>query len=114
MLGNPADMCRFLVNILPEDKRPAEVIAFTQNRLNSASAALDAHLQDRDRIAGPDVTVADLSCCGYFLYPKSSASTGPTGPRSTAYSTGSRPCRDWKHPYDLMPRQSLVGTVPQD
>ncbi|MBE0455632.1 MAG: glutathione S-transferase N-terminal domain-containing protein, partial [Roseovarius sp.] len=43
-LSSPAGMVRFLMNFLPEEKRPKEVIGFTQARLKTAYSALDAHL----------------------------------------------------------------------
>jgi glutathione S-transferase len=44
-LSSMAGMTRFLMNFLPEDKRPAEVIAFLQGRLKTAYQVLDAHLE---------------------------------------------------------------------
>lgn len=103
-LSSQAGMTRFLMNFLPEDRRPAEVIAFQQGRLKSAYAVLDAHLAGRDWIVGDDVTNADLSCCGYLYYPE------PFGFDRKAHANIDRwldnisALEGWKHPYDLMPR----------
>ncbi len=82
-LSSMAGMTRFLMNFLPEDKRPAEVIGFNQGRLKAAYQLLNSHLEGRDWIVGEGVTNADLSCCGYLYYPEPFGSTGPSGPIST-------------------------------
>ena len=61
-LSSVAGMTRFLMNFLPEDKRPKEVIGFMQGRLQTAYAILNSHLEGRDWIVGDDLTNADLSC----------------------------------------------------
>jgi len=61
---------RFLMNFLPEDKRPTEAIAFLQGRLKSAFRVLDKALENREWLVGNGVTNADLSCCGYLFYPE--------------------------------------------
>ena len=102
-LSSQAGMTRFLMNFLPEDKRPAEVIGFMQGRLKDAYTALDSHLKGRDWIVGDAPTNADLSCCGYLFYPE------PFGFDRTAWPEIDRWLRNierlpgWKHPYDLMP-----------
>ena len=102
-LSSQAGMTRFLMNFLPEDKRPAEVIGFMQGRLKAAYTALDSHLKGRDWIVGDAPTNADLSCCGYLFYPE------PFGFDRTAWPEIDRWLRNierlpgWKHPYDLMP-----------
>ncbi len=103
-LSSAAGMTRFLLNFLPEEKRPQEVIAFTQGRLAAAYKTLDTHLQGRDWIVGDAVTNADLSCCGYLFYDE------PFGFDRTAHANIDRWLTNiaglpgWKHPYDLMPR----------
>ena len=67
-LSSMAGMTRFLMNFLPEDKQPQEVIAFNLGRLKGAYAILDKHLQGRDWIVGDGMTNADLTCCGYLFY----------------------------------------------
>jgi glutathione S-transferase len=102
-LSSMAGMTRFLMNFLPEEKRPAEVIAFNQGRLKSAYQTLDAHLAERDWIVGDGPTNADFSCCGYLYYPE------PFGFDRAEWSHIDRwldriaGLPGWKHPYDLMP-----------
>lgn len=69
-LSSMAGMTRFLMNFLPEDKQPKEVIGFNQGRLKAAYQTLDTHLAGRDWIVGDGPTNADFSCCGYLFYPE--------------------------------------------
>ena len=103
-LSSQAGMTRFLMNFLAEDKRPKDVISFTQGRLAAAYKTLDTHLSNRDFIVGDGLTNADLSCCGYLYYPE------PFGFDRTEFKNIDRWLENisslpgWKHPYDLMPR----------
>ena len=56
-----------LNELLAPEKQPAETIAFNQGRLKSAYQILDAHLAGRDWVVGDDVTIVDMTCCGYLL-----------------------------------------------
>jgi glutathione S-transferase len=67
-MSSQAGVTRFLMNFLPEDKRPADVIAFNQGRLKAAYSVLNDHLATRDWIAGNSLTIADISNCGYLFY----------------------------------------------
>lgn len=102
-LSSQAGMTRFLMNFLPEDKRPAEVVAFMQGRLKAAYATLDAHLEGRDWIVGDGITNADLSCCGYLYYPEPFGFDRADWPHIDAWLTRLSETPGWKHPYDLMP-----------
>ena len=102
-LSSQAGMTRFLMNFLPEDKRPQEVIAFTQGRLQAAYQVLEAHLTGRDWIVGRDVTNADLTCCGYLYYPEPFGFQREDWPHIDAWLTRISALPGWKHPYDLMP-----------
>ncbi len=103
-LSSQAGMTRFLANFLPEEKRPTEVIAFTQGRLKAAYAVLDAHLEGRDWIVGDDITVADTSCCGYLFYEEPFGFDRADWPNIDAWLTRISETPGWKHPYDLMQR----------
>ena len=102
-LSSQAGMVRFLMNFLPEEKRPAEVIAFTQGRLRAAYETLDRHLQGRDWIVGEGPTNADLSCCGYLYYPEPFGFDRADWPAIDAWLDRLAARPGWKHPYDLMP-----------
>ena len=102
-LSSNAGMTRFLMNFLPEDKRPAEVIAFNQGRLKAAYSVLNDHLDGRDWIVGDDITNADLSCCGYLYYPEPFGFDRSDWPHIDAWLTRLSETPGWKAPYDLMP-----------
>ncbi|MGJ8627675.1 MAG: glutathione S-transferase family protein [Sulfitobacter sp.] len=102
-LSSTAGPTRFLMNFLPEDKRPAEVIAFNQGRLKAAYAVLNDHLEGRNWIVGEDITNADLSCCGYLYYPEPFGFDRTEWPNIDAWLTRLSETPGWKAPYDLMP-----------
>ena len=102
-LSSMAGMTRFLMNFLPEDKRPADVIAFNQGRLKAAYQILDAHLDGRDWIVGAGPTIADCACCGYLYYPEPFGFDRADWPHIAAWLDRVADLPGWKHPYDLMP-----------
>lgn len=102
-LSSQAGMTRFLLNFLPEDKRPQEVIAFMQGRLKAAYGVLDAHLGGRDWIVGDGITNADISCCGYLFYPEPFGFDRADWPNIDRWLSNIEGMPGWKHPYDLMP-----------
>jgi glutathione S-transferase len=102
-LSSQAGMTRFLMNFLPEDKRPEQVIGFMQGRLKAAYDTLNSHLEGRDWIVGTDLTNADLSCCGYLYYPEPFGFDRKDYPNIDAWLTRISATPGWKHPYDLMP-----------
>lgn len=102
-LTGQAGMTRFLANFLPEEKRPADVIAFLQGRLKAAYAALDAHLRGRDWIVGDAPSNADLSCCGYLFYPEPFGFERTDWPGIDRWLANIAGLPGWKSPYELMP-----------
>ncbi|MBP0481381.1 glutathione S-transferase family protein [Sagittula salina] len=98
-----AGMTRFLMNFLPEEKRPAEVIAFNQGRLKAAYGVLDKHLDGRDWIVGDAPTNADLTCCGYLFYPEEFGFDRSQWPNIDRWLRNIQGLPGWKAPYDLMP-----------
>lgn len=102
-LSSQAGMTRFLMNFLPEDKRPAEVITFTQGRLKAAYSTLNDRLEGRDWIVGDGLTNADISCCAYLFYPEPFGFDRADWPNIDRWLSGIEALPGWKHPYDLMP-----------
>lgn len=102
-LSSMAGMTRFLMNFLPADKQPKEVIAFNQGRLATAYATLNDHLEGREWIVGDGITNADLSCCGYLYYPEPFGFDRSAFPHIDAWLTRLSETPGWKAPYDLMP-----------
>lgn len=102
-LSSQAGVTRFLLNFLPEDKRPLEAIAFIQGRLDAAYDVLDKHLAGRDWLVGATPTVADLSCCGYLFYPEPFGFARGDWAHIDSWLERIEALPRWKAPYDLMP-----------
>ena len=102
-LSSNAGTTRFLMNFLPEDKRPKEVIAFLQGRLKAAYTVLNDELADKDWLVGDRLTIADIACCGYLFYPEPFGFDRADWPHIDAWLTRISQTDGWKHPYDLMP-----------
>jgi glutathione S-transferase len=103
-LSSMAGVTRFLMNFLPEDKRPAEVIAWHKGRIRAAFKTLDAALAGRDWLVGQAITAADLSCCSYLYYPEPFGFDRKDYANIDRWLDGIAAQPGWQHPYDLMPR----------
>lgn len=103
-MSSQAGVTRFLMNFLPEEKRPAETIKFLQGRLAAAYAVLNDHLQGRDWIVGDEITIADIANCGYLFYDEPFGFVRADWPHIDAWLTRISEVPGWKHPYDLMQR----------
>jgi glutathione S-transferase len=103
-VSGQAGPLRFLMNFLPEDKRPAEVIRWTSGRLKAALEVLEGELANRDWLVGDSLTCADLSCCGYLYYPEPFTFDRADWPAISAWLDRIAATPGWKHPYDLMTR----------
>jgi len=102
-LSSMAGMTRFLMNFLPEDKQPKEVIGFNLGRLKAAYEVLNSHLEGRDWIVGDSITNADLTCCGYLFYPEPFGFNRAEWHNIDAWLSRIAEQPGWKAPYDLMP-----------
>ena len=102
-MSSQAATLRFMMNFLPEDKRPKEVIGWLSGRLKAALQVLDKHLENRDWIVGDAVTNADLSNCGYLYYPEPFTFDRKAWPNIDRWLDNISALPGWKHPYDLMP-----------
>ena len=102
-LSSNAGTTRFLMNFLPEDKRPKEVIAFMQSRLKAAYTILNDELADKNWLVGNRLTIADIACCGYLYYPEPFGFDRAEWPNIDAWLTRISETDGWKLPYDLMP-----------
>lgn len=102
-LSGQAGATRFLMNFLPEDKRPNEAISFLQGRLKPAYSVLNNHLENRDWVADDAPTIADFACCGYLYYPEPFGFDRSDWPHIDRWLDALASLPGWKHPYDLMP-----------
>lgn len=94
---------RFMMNFLPEDKRPAEAIRWLSGRVMAAIGVLDRHLEGRDWMVGDAPTLADTACCGYLYYPEPYGFARADWPNIDRWLDRIAALPGWKHPYDLMP-----------
>ena len=102
-MSSQAGMTRFLMNFLPEHKRPLEVIKFMQGRVLGALKILDTHLESRSWIVGNTMTIADIANCGYLFYPEPYGFTRANWSNIDSWLSRIEATKGWKHPYDLMP-----------
>ncbi|MEF9601236.1 glutathione S-transferase [Paracoccus sp. PXZ] len=105
---------RFLMNFLPPEKRPVEVIAWLQGRCKPALRTLDDHLAGRNWLAGEGPSIADLSCCSYLYYPEPFGFDRAEWPHVDAWLSRIQALPGWKHPYDLMPGNPADRAAKED
>ena len=94
---------RFLMNFVPEDKRPLQVIEANQTRLRGSYKVLEAILADRDFLVGDTITHADMTCCSYLYYPEPFGFDKSQWPNIGRWLNNISQTPGWKAPYDLMP-----------
>ena len=94
---------RFLMNFIPEAKRPQQVIEFNQARLKASYKILNTALEGRDFLVGEAITHADMTCCGYLYYPEPFGFDRSAWPNIDRWLTNISETPGWKAPYDLMP-----------
>ncbi|MGV8949830.1 MAG: glutathione S-transferase family protein [Cypionkella sp.] len=102
-LSTQIGTARFLLNFIPEDKRPEGVVPFLQARLKGAYTVLEGHLANRKWVAGEAMTIADLSCAGYLYYPEPFGFSRADWPQIDGWLDRIAATPGWKAPYDLMP-----------
>jgi glutathione S-transferase len=103
-VSGQAGPLRFLMNFLPEEKRPQEVIGFLAGRLRAALQVLEGELAGRDWLVGDGLTCADLSCAGYLYYAEPFTFDRADWPAISAWLDRIAATPGWQHPYDLMTR----------
>jgi len=98
-----AGSLRFNMNFVPPERRKPDVNEFLSMRLHSALKVMESALTGRAWLAGADVTIADLACCGYLYYPEPFTFDRAAYPQIDAWLDRIAALPGWKHPYDLMP-----------
>lgn len=98
-----AGSLRFLMNFLPEERRPMEVIGWLSGRLAAAFKTLERHLEGRGWIVGDAPTIADIACCSYLFYPEPFTFERKALPNIDRWLDRIAALPGWQHPYDLMP-----------
>ena len=94
---------RFLMNFLPEEKRPQQAISWLSGRVQAALATLERHLAGRDWMVGAAPSLADTACCGYLFYPEAFGFLRKEMPNIDRWLANIEALPGWAHPYDLMP-----------
>lgn len=95
---------RVRLNLVPEAERSVDVIEYLATRARAALGVLDRHLADRDWIAAPWMSTADLSCAGELFYEDQfPVDWAQEYPAIVAWRERIRALEGWAHPYDLMP-----------
>ncbi len=102
-LSGQAGTLRFLMNFLPPEKRPEQVIKWLQGRLKPSYEVLDRALAQRDWLVGAGPTNADFSCCGYLFYTEPFGFDRAAHPNIDSWLDRIAALPGWKHPYELMP-----------
>nr|WP_321508107.1 glutathione S-transferase [uncultured Celeribacter sp.] len=102
-MSGQAGTTRFLMNFLPEEKRPQEVIAYFQGRMKAAYHVLNQALEGRDWLVGSSLSIADTACCGYLFYPEPFGFDRAQWPNIDAWLGRIAALPGWQHPYDMMP-----------
>ena len=95
---------RFLMNFLPKEKRPMEVIQFQSGRLKGALKTVEKQLSDTKWLAASDdITIADIAVAGYLYYPEPFTFDRKEYPNIARWLDAIAAQPGWKAPYDLMP-----------
>ena len=94
---------RFMMNFLPEAKRPQAAIDWLAGRAKAALKTLETHLATRDWLVGDGVTLADIACCSYLYYPEPFGFDRADYPHISAWLDRISALPGWKHPYEMMP-----------
>ncbi|MFV0384362.1 glutathione S-transferase family protein [Paracoccus sp. (in: a-proteobacteria)] len=102
-MSGQAGMLRFMMNFVPPEKRPEQVIGWQQARMKAAYRVLDAHLTERDWVCDATSTIADFALCGYLYYPEPFGFARAEWPHIDRWLDRIADLPGWKHPYDLMP-----------
>ena len=102
-VSSVAGNLRFLMNFLPEDKRPMEVIQFQAGRLKGALTTVETQLSDTKWLAADDMTIADIAVAGYLYYPEPFTFDRKDYPNIDRWLDAIAAQPGWKAPYDLMP-----------
>jgi glutathione S-transferase len=91
---------------LTKDPDPAVLKVF-RTRAEAAWGVLEAHLAGRDYVVGKQLTIADLSLCGYLFWPEEIGVDWEGYPHIHDWLSRIRAEPRWVHPYQLMPGHPL-------
>ena len=95
---------RFLTTFT-EGTDPA-VISFLSGRANGALKIVDQELAVKPFITGDNITIADLSMCGYLYFRDELGLSLDDYKNIDAWLDRISSLPGWQHPYDLMPKKA--------
>lgn len=95
---------RFMKCFLPKEPDPA-VLAFLKGRADAAFAIAEKELATRNFIAGPRLTIADISMSGYMFYPaeEHGYDFAVSHPAIARWLARISAMPGWKGPYETLP-----------
>ena len=88
----------------------AAVLAEFRRRAESAWGILNAHLEGRRYVVDDQLTIADISLCGYLFFADEIGVDWNVYPAIRDWLGRIRGQPRWAHPYDLMPGHPLPAT----
>jgi glutathione S-transferase len=84
------------------------VLAEFKKRAETAWSVLESHLVQRQFVAAPRLTIADVSLCGYLFWPEEiGVDWNATHPSIAGWLERIRSHPRWVAPYTLMPGHPL-------
>src|SRR4029077_13249889 len=84
-----------------------QVHDFLRGRVRGSLVILDLHLKQTPFVAGKQLSIADLSLCGYLFWPEEFGVNWAEFPAIAAWLERIRSQPGWVHPYQLMPGHPL-------
>ena len=98
------------LRVLAKNPDPA-VMAEFRRRAESAWNILGAHLDGRRFVVGDEITIADISLCGYLFFDDEIGVDWDGYPSIRDWLARIRSEPGWKHPYELMPGHPLPASA---
>ena len=101
---------RFMNALMPQAPDP-QVMKFLRGRADAAYAIVDKHLASQAFVAGPRLTIADISLAGYIFYPPEEMGfdVRETHPNIDAWRQRIKAMPGWVDPYELMPGERFMA-----
>jgi len=96
---------RFLTHFMRTGETP--VTEFFQARMLGALGVLEKRLAGRRFVATEELTIADISLCGYLFMEKEYGISWDDYPAISAWLDRIKSHEGWKHPYEMMPGHPL-------
>lgn len=96
---------RYLLQFAKTGETP--VTEFMRGRMKSALAVLDKQLTGSRFVTGENITIADLSLCGYLYWPDEFGVDWTAYPAIANWLDAIAAEPGWVHPYKLMPGHPL-------